>query len=97
MAASFTSGGGTTTVNFTYTTTTVKMQATIFGAAEYIWNMVQGKPDFSSLTTQQKLDVVDAYIKSDIIEKSQHQYIEAAGKTAQAQAQTEAATNYGLG
>lgn len=97
MSAAFQSGGGNTTVTFTYTATTSKMQATIFGAAEYIWDSIQHNAGaFSALTTQQKLDIVDAYVKSDIIDKAQRRHIQEAEETAQEQATGEAETYFEL-
>jgi len=94
--ASFSTTNGTTTVTFTYATTTARMQATIFGAAEYIHGLRQGQSVFSDLTTQQKLDIVDSHIKNNVINMAKEQHVRSAEKTAQDQAVTEAETNYGL-
>jgi len=75
MAGSFSVTSGNTTVNFSYTTTTVKVQAIVTDAAEWLWNHGYGDHGtaevpilFSSLTNQQKLNLVDAYVKQVIID-----------------------------
>ena len=74
MSATFTQINGNTKIDFNYTAATAKVQTIITGAAEYLWthgNGDHGTPKspilFSSLTNQQKLDMVDTYIRKSVL------------------------------
>lgn len=72
MSASFTVSGGNTTINFSYTTTTENIISIIGDAAHCLWlRGEQYNPDnpvvFEDLTNQQKLNIVDDYLKSNIV------------------------------
>jgi len=70
--ASFSTSNGDTTVKFEYTAATAKVQAVVGDAAESLWNEVTNDEGvvtnpFSSATNQEKLDVVDAYVKGVVV------------------------------
>ena len=80
MASSFTVSGGNTTVEFHYVAPTATVISIVGGCAEYLWNKgrgdhggdgLEGRPApilFSSLTNQQKLGIVDEYVRQVIID-----------------------------
>jgi hypothetical protein len=75
MTAKFTVSGTSTTIAFTYTALTTQIQSIVGGAAEYLWNAGYGnhgdaeKPIlFTSLTNQQKLDLVDEHLKRVVLD-----------------------------
>jgi len=91
MAGSFSSTGGDTTVTFAYTTNTTKMLNIITAAAHCLWNMGYGDhtyPNtFAGLNNQQKVDIVDAFIKWRIKEFAKQQTINDASAVAAADAE----------
>lgn len=75
MTATFSASAGNTTMTFVYTAPTAKVQSVVGDCAEYLWTHGYGdhgtedKPTlFSALTNQQKLNLVDAYLKQVIID-----------------------------
>jgi len=75
MAATFIVSGANTTINFEYTAPTTAVLAIVPAAAHYLWDHGYGDHGteeepigFGDLTNQQKLDVVDAYIRQTIID-----------------------------
>jgi hypothetical protein len=80
MTAKFTVSGTSTTITFTYTALTTQIQSIVGGAAEYLWNVGYGnhgdaeKPIlFTSLTNQQKLDLVDEHLKRVVLDAANTQ------------------------
>lgn len=76
MAAGFftVNGDGTTTISFIYTATTPTVLSVVGDAAHEVWNtntalQIQGTT-FDLLTNQQKVNVVDSYVKLAIINLS---------------------------
>jgi hypothetical protein len=77
MAGTITTGGGNTTLSFAYTTTTENMISIAEDAAHWLWDNGLGNHGtvdtpilFSSLTNQQKVDIIDSYFKKIIIDAS---------------------------
>jgi len=75
MTARFTTAGGNTTITFEYTGTTAKIQAIVNDAAEYVWNRGYGdhgtlaQPKlFTDLNNQQKLNLVDQFVRRSILD-----------------------------
>ena len=75
MTAKFTVSGADTTITFTYTATTAKMQAVIGDCSEYLWDHGYGNhgtmeaPElYSALTNNQKLALVDTHIRRVILD-----------------------------
>lgn len=73
--ATFTIDNGNTTVNFDYTATNAKIQALVSDAAEALFDRGRGDHGteespivFEDLSNQDKLDLVDDYIKDVIID-----------------------------
>ena len=73
MPASFSVNGSNTTITLTITSTTVNIQAVFGIVTQYLWNDGYGNHGsvdnpilFSSLTNQQKLDILYAYIVRSI-------------------------------
>jgi hypothetical protein len=99
MAGTFTVAGGNTTITFTQTTTTAKMQNIIAAAAHQFYDgglvLVPGVA-FVSLTNQQKLDIVDAYIKRIIVDAARAYSVKAADQAAIDAANADAAVNLNL-
>lgn len=90
MAGTFTVGGGNTTVKFEWTKPTATMQAVIGSAAHYL------TPDdatFAALTNQQKLDKVDAAVRSHILNMAHTYDVDAATKTANIAAEATTTAN----
>lgn len=101
MAGTFTvNGDGTITVRFEYTAATQKVQDTIGDAGEFLWSIGIRAPStpavgtYDELTNQQKLDIVDFYIRQDVINKAKGQYVTDALAAAETTAETEAETRY---
>lgn len=74
MSAQFQLDGSNTIVTFEYEALTAKIQDIVGGASEYLWD--KGKGDhgtdetpivFGDLTNQQKLNIVDEYVKDSIV------------------------------
>ena len=70
MAGKFTVSGTDTTITFTYTAPTAQIQAIVNDAAQYYWNIGMGNHGtqeepilFTSLTNQQKLNLLDQQTK----------------------------------
>lgn len=75
--ATFTTTGDNTTITFKYTGLTTVIQNIVGDAAEYLWNHGYGNHGteespivFSSLTNQQKLDLVGEHVKNVIINEA---------------------------
>jgi len=73
--ASFTVDGTKTTVAFEYTALTAKVQSIVNDVAESLWVEETDEDDvvtnpFDEASNQDKLDVVDAYVKMTILNKA---------------------------
>lgn len=70
MTATFSASAGNTTMTFVYTAPTAKVQSVVGDCAEYLFNHGYGTEGatFASLTNQQKLNLVDTYLKQVIID-----------------------------
>lgn len=98
--ARFTVNGGNTTITFEYTAVTAKVQSIVTDCAQYLWDHGFGDhgtrlaPNlFENLTNNQKLSLVDDYIKSTIIDTANNEKSNKAQDTARA---TEDANKYSL-
>lgn len=103
MATTITSGGGNTTVDFSYTTTTTKMINTINDAIRYEYGEEDPVVDlngvaiqFSVMTNQQKADYLWYFIRNLILSRAKEYNISRDIKAAQAAAETENQTDYDL-
>ena len=92
MAGTFVTGGGNTTVSFSYTKPTAQAVAVITSAAHYLYNGI----NFDSLTNQQKLDIVDTWIRKQGIAMAKTYDIQAAKDAAEAAAIITADANIDL-
>lgn len=93
MAATFTVGGGNTTVTFDWTKPTAIAQATIEGAAHYL------TPDdaiFAGLTNQQKLNKVYTESRRHILNMAQTYHAAVQVAATKVTAAEEALTNLDL-
>jgi len=77
MTGRFTVNGQNTTIIFEYTTLTAKVSAIVNDCAEYLWNRGfgdHGTPaapnQFSDLNNQQKLNLVDQYVRRSILDSA---------------------------
>jgi hypothetical protein len=100
MTAKFTVSSTSTTITFTFTAPTGQIQSIVGGAAECLWNVGYGNHGtdevpilFSSLTNQQKLDLVDEHLKRVVLDAANTQKSVKAQETARA---TEKANEYNL-
>lgn len=80
MTGKFTVSGSNTTVEFSYTALTATIQSIVGGCAEYLWEHGYGDHGtsenpilFTSLSNQQKLDLVDAHVKNVIVDAANTQ------------------------
>ena len=85
-----TPSGGNLTVSFSYTGPTAKVQDTVLDAAAWIASTFG--TDISGYTNQQKANLVDDYIKNEIVAIARRYHTKAAA----AIAETENLTKYGL-
>lgn len=92
MAGTFVTGGGNTTVSFSYTKPTAQAVAVITSAAHYLYRVA----DFGSLTNQQKLDIVDTWVRKQIIAMAKTYDIQAAKDASEAAAIITADANIDL-
>jgi hypothetical protein len=74
MAGTFTVNGANTTIKFEYTALTTTILSIVGSAAEYLWNHGYGDHGtveipilFTSLTNQEKLNLVDTHLKQVVI------------------------------
>ncbi len=97
-AGSFTTAGGNTTVTLTYVTATTKMLDTLTNAAHAMWNLGYGDHSvtFDALTNQQKVDVIDAYVRATVVDLSKKYYVNGSISTTVGTASTYADTNLGF-
>ena len=75
MTATFTVLSGNTTMTFVYTAPTAMVQSIVGDCSEYLWNHGYGDHGtvdipilFTALTNQQKLNLVDAYLKQCVVD-----------------------------
>lgn len=99
MSATFTVSAGNTTITFTYTGPSAKAQAVALGAAHRLY--IQGLPphtqaEWDALTNQQKLDVLDAFVKTQLVDMARMDLLTTATQTAQATAKADGETNLTL-
>lgn len=90
MAGTFVVNGANTTVAFSYIKPTAVMQAIINSAAHYL---ITDKTIFDGMTNQQKLDVVDDYVRKQVMAIARTSDINAAVITAQTTATATANAN----
>ena len=76
MAGTFVANGTEVMIAFTYTTSTEKASTTINDAARYLVGIRQPDVDFESLSNQQKLDIVDMWVKKNILKMARRQGLE---------------------
>lgn len=100
MAGTFSVSNGNTTVAFEWTAATDTVQSVVGDAAEYLWDKGYGDHGtdeepivFDDLTNQEKLDIVDVYIKKVIVDLANTHKSVKAQDEARA---TEAASEYSL-
>jgi hypothetical protein len=87
MSGSFTNlGDGNVELTFTYTAELEKVQNVINNTVQFLYNHPGGQAyrqydggvliPFDSLTNQQKVDIVDSFVRSSILQKSRRNIIE---------------------
>lgn len=101
MAATFTAKNGDTTVKFEFTAPTAKLKKVCNDAAHGLWSEntvddVVTNP-FADATEQEKLDTLDAYVKSKILAKAKVYSSNVAYDAAMTGAKADAETDYDLG
>jgi hypothetical protein len=101
MAIQYSSGGGNATVTITYTATKIKVDAVLEDAAHGLWNMgfgnhgADGTRLWASLTSQEKLNLVDDFVKRELTRKAKDYHVTASIDAAKATALAEEG-NYDL-
>ncbi len=94
MAATFTSGGGNTTVTHTVVGVTAKILNGYSNAAEALWKRTGGTPEaFAALTNQQKLNIVHAWFIDGIKQLAKSNMLEEGEESGKASALTDYNTN----
>lgn len=94
MSASFTVNGSNITIKIEYTAPIGTMQSVLGDAAEYLWIEETDEEGnvtnpFADATNQEKLNVLDAYIKSVIVNLANtHKSIKAQKAAREAEEQT---------
>ena len=102
MSGVFQTTNGTTKVKFIFTADTAKVNSVILDAAAHLWkeetdkNGVVTNP-FDQATNQEKLDVVDAHVKTVILNLAKTFKSNLDQVAARELAETNASTNYDLG
>jgi hypothetical protein len=103
MTAKFTVNGNNTIVSFSQVAPTAKMQNIIEHAAHHFWDGGMGDHGtefapilFSNLTSQQKLEIVDQYLRRVLVDAARSYKIADASDTAINAAIIDAATNLNL-
>ena len=91
MSAKFTVNGQNVTVSFEYTAPITAVQNVVYACAADIYR--DAEPAFATLTNQQKLDIVDNYIKNYLVRMAN---IWKAEKAAEIAKNTELSNNYSL-
>lgn len=97
MAGSFVVDGSDVTITFEYTTNQTKAQSIIGDSAHYLWDKGFGDHGtdkepvfFDDLTNQQKLNVVDEYVKKSILDTSNtYKSVEAQNLARETEAESE--------
>lgn len=95
MAGTFVVSGGNTTVSFTHIATTARMSAIVNAAAHAIWETGHTVA-FETLSNQQKLNLIDAYIKAEIMRLAKKDSIATAMAAAETAAWQNAEDNLAL-
>lgn len=96
MTATLTTNAGNTTIAFSYTSTNQKVQNTAGDAAEFLYRKGYGNQavPFTSLTNQQKADIIDTWFLEQVINMAKEQHLTTAKDTAGATAIAENTTRY---
>lgn len=99
MSGTFTVDGSNTTIKFEYSATTSRVVNIIDNAVHYLWSRGRGdqSANYADLTNQDKLDILDAYLKDNVVDLAKTNYINTASDAARVTAITEADTNFLLG
>jgi len=100
--ATITKLNGNTRVRFSYTAPSAKINSVLEDASRYLWREVtddQGvvTNPFADATNQEKLDVVDAHVKTVILNLARTYRSREDQKVARELAENNAKTNYDLG
>jgi len=82
MTASFQVNAPNTTVTFSYVALTAKTQQVVTDCAHYLWAQGNQAVAFETLTNQQKLNLVDAYLRTTILELAKHYSVTSAAEAA---------------
>lgn len=102
MPISFSTASGQTTITLTETAPTIRMQNTIGAAANWFWNHgmgnhgENGEITFDSLTWQQKLNIIEAFILRSVNDAARNFNNQAAASAAGAASDADAAINLHL-
>jgi len=96
MTASISTADGKTTLTLKYTAESARMQALLEGTAQALyaqgqtwWEEEEPPPPYEQLTVAQKLGLVNAYIKGNLISTYRDMMIAAAEAEARATAEAE--------
>lgn len=90
MSGTFVVNGGNTTVAFSYVKPTASIQAIINSAAHYL---TPNQIEYDAMNNQQKLNVVDEYVRKQVMAIARTYDIAAAVATAQTTAAATADSN----
>ena len=96
MTGTFTVSGPNVIVDFSYTASIQRVTDTVDNAVHLLYDRGMGKHsvDYSSLTNQQKLDILDAYILQSVQGLANAYYAQNAVNTAATQAATDGKTKF---
>jgi len=82
MTASFQVNAPNTIVIFSYVAPTTKTQQVVTDCAHYIWEQGNRAVAFETLTNQQKLNLVDGYLRTAILELAKTYAVQTAAEAA---------------
>lgn len=104
MSAEFEILNGDIIVRFEYTANATKAQATIEDASHLLWDRGWGDHGteldpivYDELSNQAKLDIVDVYVKKDILDMARNYLSTSGANAARDQAEQDANDNHDLG
>jgi hypothetical protein len=101
MTATFNTIPPNTTITFSYVAQTAKIQQVVTDCSHYLWNQGYGKHNidttFESLTNQQKLDLIDLFLRNSILDMAKSFSVNLASNTARDQAVIDDSKNHDIG
>jgi len=101
MTATFQTTPPNTIIIFSYIAPTAKVIQVVTDCSHYLWNQGYGNHDiditFESLTNQQKLNLVDIFLRNSILDMAKSYSVNLASDTARNQAILDDSKNHDIG